>query len=94
LLTELLCKLLDFSALLCAVAPSVVHWAPQTILITTGGLSQPLVTMWAMAPPAIAEAPVTVGAPANDLLLPSAFFFFLLFYDTFTDTAIRAAIVV
>jgi hypothetical protein len=50
LLTELLCKLLDFSALLCAVAPSVVHWAPQTILITTGGLSQPLVTMWAMAP--------------------------------------------
>jgi hypothetical protein len=43
LLTELLRKLLDLSALLGAMAPGVVHRAPWTALINTGGLSWPLI---------------------------------------------------
>jgi hypothetical protein len=44
LLVELLCKLLDFPALLRAVALGVVHWALWTALITARGLSRPLVS--------------------------------------------------
>jgi hypothetical protein len=50
LLTELLQKLFDIPAILCAIAPRVVHQKPQTTLIAAGGLPQPLVTSWAMTP--------------------------------------------
>jgi hypothetical protein len=50
LLTELLCKILDFPALLHVVAPGVVYRAPRIALVTTGGLLRPLVTTWAMTP--------------------------------------------
>jgi hypothetical protein len=50
LLMELLCKLLDFPALLHVVVHGVVHWAAQTTVITAGGLSRPLVTTQATTP--------------------------------------------
>jgi hypothetical protein len=50
LLTELLCKILDFPALLHVVAPGVVYRAPRIALVTTGGLLRPLVATWATTP--------------------------------------------
>jgi hypothetical protein len=50
LLTELLQKLFDIPAILCAIAPRVVHQKPQTTLITAGGLPQLHVASWAMTP--------------------------------------------
>jgi hypothetical protein len=50
LLAELLYELLDLLALLEAVAPGVVHRAPGTALVATGGLLRPLVAAWAMTP--------------------------------------------
>jgi hypothetical protein len=76
LLTKLLHKLLDFPALLCAVAPGVVHWALWTTLVTARGLSGPLVAHGPQPP--LAAIAVVVGAPASGLLLPPAFFFFVL----------------
>jgi hypothetical protein len=50
LIAELLHKLLDLPVLLRVVVPGVMYWAPRTALITVGGLSQSLITTWAMAP--------------------------------------------
>jgi hypothetical protein len=50
LLTDLLCELLDFKALLGAVAPGVVHQAFRTALIAVRWLMWALVTTWAMTP--------------------------------------------
>jgi hypothetical protein len=79
LIAELLHKLLDLPVLLHVVVPGVMYWAPRTALITVGGLSQSLITTWAMAPLATAASATAVGAPASGLLLPTAFFFFFLF---------------
>jgi hypothetical protein len=49
LLAELLHVLLDLPALLHVVPPGVVHRASRITLVVAGGLSRPLVTMWAMA---------------------------------------------
>jgi hypothetical protein len=49
LLTELLCELLDLSALLGTMAPGIVHWAPRPTLVAPGGLAS-LVTAWAATP--------------------------------------------
>jgi hypothetical protein len=50
LLAELLHEFLDLPTLLRAVAHRVVYRAPRTTLIAAGGMSQPLVTSWAMTP--------------------------------------------
>jgi hypothetical protein len=78
LLTELLCKLLDFPALLHIVAPGVVYRAPQTALITTGGLLRPLVATWAMTPTdCCSSGSNNISGSANQRLLWTLTFFFL-----------------
>jgi hypothetical protein len=79
LLAELLCKLLDFSALLHAMTLGVVHQALQTTLVVARGVSWPHVTTWAMGPTSRCSGGGGSGCTSQWLVLAAGLLLFLLF---------------
>jgi hypothetical protein len=68
LLMELPHKLLHLLALLRTLAFGVVYRAPQTALVTVGGIPRPLVTMWATTPTSRCNSSGSSGSPSQWLV--------------------------